>query len=316
MSFDSPRCAVWMVTYNHEKYIAEAIESVLKQETSFTYKLFIGDDCSSDSTTDICRIYSERYPDKIDLVVNEKNRGAHGNGVRTYHRCLQSGAEYLALCEGDDYWTDPHKLQKQIGFLESNRDYAICFHNSKIINDEEPEKISFSNLPDQPETSEFGDLAEKEFIYTATCLFRSEDLKKFPQKHYRYLNNYTLDLNNAQYGYIKYLDEVMSVYRKHRGGIWSMVAREKTLIEHLPVYKFYVRYFHKKYRKYFLKHLKDMSAELVSLKLANNDFSNFWRYYREYFIYNIQDRNERKHIASIFKKAVLAQTRQIFNDHR
>jgi glycosyltransferase involved in cell wall biosynthesis len=289
-----------MCVYNHGKYIAQAIEGVINQQTDFKYRLIIGEDCSTDNSREIIQKCVENYPSIIKVFFHDKNIGTVENSRILFR---ESKAKYVALCDGDDYWTDRDKLQKQIDFLEQNPDFAICFHNSRILNEDAPEEISYSNAMDQVEITTFDDLARGEYIYTATCVFRNEHFKKFPEKYYSFMNNYTLDLHNAQFGKIKYINEVMSVYRKHRGGIWSMVARERTLMNQLPTYKFYLDYFGMKYRHYFIRHVKNITNELMLIIVANRDYKNFWRYYKEYVYYNIKDRNKIKRIAYVLLKA-------------
>lgn len=114
--------SVLMITYNHEDYIAQAIEGVLAQEVNFHYELIIGEDCSKDKTKDIVEYYQLKYPSKIKLISSEQNIGCVENELRL----LQiSSAKYIAYCEGDDFWTDPYKLQKQVDFLEANPDYGL-----------------------------------------------------------------------------------------------------------------------------------------------------------------------------------------------
>ena len=125
------KVSVLTITYNHEKYIAQAIESVLIQEVNFDYELVIGEDCSTDKTREIVIDYQRKYPHKIRLLLNEKNLGMHRNFAQTYHACR---GQYIAVLEGDDFWTSPHKLQKQVDFLDNNPDFAICFHNMQVIN--------------------------------------------------------------------------------------------------------------------------------------------------------------------------------------
>jgi glycosyltransferase involved in cell wall biosynthesis len=278
------------------------------QKTSFSFEIILGEDESKDGTREICEEYAEKYPNKIVLFLRSRKDVIYvnGNPVGRYNfiQCIKSTrGKYIAICEGDDYWSDPYKLQKQIDFLEQNPDFAICFHNSRILNEDDPEKISYSNAMDQVEITTFDDLARGEYIYTATCVFRNEHFKKFPEKYYLFINNYTLDLHNAQFGKIKYLNEVMSVYRKHKGGIWSMVSRERTLMNQLPTYKFYLDYFGMKYRHYFIRHVKNITNELMLIIVANRDYKNFWRYYKEYVYYNIKDRNKIKRIAYVLLKA-------------
>lgn len=122
---ENPVVSVCMITYNHESYICEAIEGVLMQKTSFPIELIIGEDCSTDNTRKIVREYEERYPEIIKAQYPEKNRGM----INNFLTVLQSASgKYIAYCEGDDYWTDPFKLQKQVDFLEENKKYSFCCH--------------------------------------------------------------------------------------------------------------------------------------------------------------------------------------------
>jgi len=279
---------VEMITYNHGLYIAQAIESVLIQKTSFKFKLLICEDFSTDGTREICIDYKNRFPNLIDLHLNEKNLGVLQNAKKLHATSISCNSKYIAMCEGDDYWTDSYKLQKQVDFLEDNQDFAICFHNAVIVSETSPSEVSYSNPDDQKEVSAFDDLAKGEYIYTATCLFRSDDFKKFPQQYMEYINNYTIDLHNAQFGKIRYFNEVMSAYRIHGGGMWSMVSREKTLVDQLPTYKFYLHYFEKEYKKYFIEHLRNMTSELIYLKLKNGESNlfRFWLYFWNFVYYN------------------------------
>ena len=130
----NPFVIVWMVTYNHEKFIEQAIESVLAQKTNFSYKLYIGEDFSTDNTRALCQKLKNTNPEKIELFLNKKNIGATANGVQMYQKCFESNSKYIALLEGDDYWTDPYKLQKQVDFLEKNESYSLSFHKINILN--------------------------------------------------------------------------------------------------------------------------------------------------------------------------------------
>ena len=118
--------SVSMITYNHEAFIAEAIEGVVMQKTTFPFELVIGEDCSTDNTRAICIEYQKKYPDIIRLRLPEKNQGMMLNWINN----IESGhGKYIALCDGDDYWTDPYKLQKQVDFMEVNPDFALCSHS-------------------------------------------------------------------------------------------------------------------------------------------------------------------------------------------
>ena len=126
MIVNSPLVSVCMVTYNHEKWIGQAIEGVLMQKTSFTVELVIGEDCSTDKTAETLRLYQVKYPHRIKIVFNEVNKGLAKNFSQLLNKC---SGKYIAICEGDDFWTDPDKLAKQVKFLETSDGYVICSHN-------------------------------------------------------------------------------------------------------------------------------------------------------------------------------------------
>lgn len=122
--------SVCMITYNQESYIAQAIEGILMQKTNFQFELVIGEDCSTDNTRLICKEYKKKHPDIIKLLLPKKNLGSNENFNQIIKMSL---GKYLALCEGDDYWTDPYKLQKQVDFLECHPDYGMCYTNFNIL---------------------------------------------------------------------------------------------------------------------------------------------------------------------------------------
>ncbi len=137
-----PLVSVFMVTYNHEPYIAQAIEGVLQQETSFPFELVIGEDCSTDGTREIVFDYQKKYPDTIRVITSDKNVGACKNGLRTEKACR---GKYIAFCDGDDYWHHPRKLQKQIEFLETHPDYGLVHCGTKVCNVETGHTIERSS---------------------------------------------------------------------------------------------------------------------------------------------------------------------------
>jgi glycosyltransferase involved in cell wall biosynthesis len=128
----NPLVSVVMITYNHMPFIIEAIQGVLKQETDFPIELIIGEDCSTDRTGEIVLDYQKKYPDRIRVITSDTNVGMMNNSKRTMAACR---GKYIALCEGDDYWTDPYKLQKQLDYLENNEDYGLIYSRVKVFND-------------------------------------------------------------------------------------------------------------------------------------------------------------------------------------
>ena len=124
---------VMVLVYNHEKYIVQAIESILQQETKHTFRILIGEDCSTDNTRSIIMDYYKKYPNKISLLLWKENVGGNHNANALQRMCK---AKYVAHCEGDDYWTDMSKIEKQISFLEENKDYIGTAHNVRCVDEE------------------------------------------------------------------------------------------------------------------------------------------------------------------------------------
>jgi glycosyltransferase involved in cell wall biosynthesis len=230
------KVSVCIITYNHARFIGQALESALMQKTNFDYEIVIGEDCSTDATRHICEEYARLYPDKIRLLKNNQNLGMVENFKRTLNACT---GQYVALLEGDDYWTDELKLQKQVDFLESNRDYAIVFHNAEVLIDETGEKyIAYSNEVIKPfmikkpsSTTSLQEIAAGNFIHTQTVLFRNGLYGELPSWFSSDLPavDWPIHVINAHYGKIFFMDEVMAVYRVHNLGVWSALDDIKRL---------------------------------------------------------------------------------------
>ena len=131
------KVSVIFITYNHEKYVEKALRSVCEQETDFAYEVVVGEDCSTDSTREILKRVASEYPDKVRLLFRDKNFGRPTLNV--YNTTMECRGEYLAYLEGDDYWTDKKKLQKQVDFLEEHPEYIACTHGCVMINENSEE---------------------------------------------------------------------------------------------------------------------------------------------------------------------------------
>ena len=212
------------ITYNHEKFIRQTLEGFVMQKTNFKFEVLINDDASTDKTAEIIKEYQEKYPDIIKPIYQTENQYSKGvNILRTFLYPNIKG-KYVALCEGDDYWTDQNKLQKQVDFLEGHPDYSICFHPVKVIYEDKPNKTNI--YPSKKLLSEeltFEKLLFNNFIQTNSVVYRwrfhDEDINEviptgiIPGDWY-------LHLSHAKVGKIGVLKDVMSVYRRHSGGVW------------------------------------------------------------------------------------------------
>jgi glycosyltransferase involved in cell wall biosynthesis len=211
--------SIVMITYNHKEYIRQAVESILMQNTTFDFELIISNDCSPDNTDNIIENIIENHPNgsKIKYFSHPKNLGMMPNFIFALEQCK---GKYIALCEGDDYWINPLKLQKQVDFLEKETDFSICFHNVNILkNDSLKEDNIKKRIPD---ITTIENLAKGNYINTPSVVFRNGLIPKFPEYFAKApIGDYLLHLLNAKYGKIKYVDEVMAVYRIHETSYWS-----------------------------------------------------------------------------------------------
>jgi len=213
-----PKVSVAMVTYKHEKFIAQAIESVMMQKTKFQFELVIGEDCSPDKTREIVLAYERKYPAQIRVLPRKANLGVPANGIETCQSCR---GRYMAILEGDDYWTDPDKLQSQVDFLDSNPDFSISYHDVLIAGDRS------GGFPEQwcqyaREVSTIEDLAFCLYIPTCSAVIRNGFVKEFPAWFYELgMGEWPLFLLVAQHGKIHFTDRIMAHYRRHAGGIWT-----------------------------------------------------------------------------------------------
>jgi hypothetical protein len=222
--------AIWMVTFNHQEYIKAAIDSVLMQKTNFKYKLFIGEDNSTDRTRDICCDFKNLYPEKIELIINETNLGAIKNGRQIYYKCIESGAKYIAILEGDDYWTDPNKLQKQVDFMESNLGVSVCFHDYMLLNGSylTYSKLDINNSrPVDLPSFYFNSFKDSNFWISQplTAVFRVSSLDPKIFDLYKNFKDYHLFYHLFQVGKGYYISEVMGVYRQNQLGVFTSSSK-------------------------------------------------------------------------------------------
>jgi glycosyltransferase involved in cell wall biosynthesis len=226
-----------MITYNHRLYIAEAIESVLMQKTSFAYRLIIGEDCSTDGTREVVEKYVKKYPEKITAFFNSENIGANLNAKQVFHACK---AKYIAQIEGDDYWIDPNKLQKQVDFLEENPNYSFTFHNAilKYEQKQKPDRPFNKNLT-KTDFSLVDLLQQYWFIPTASIVFRNSFIEIPAWFQYIQQGDFTISLLLATKGDFHYFDEVMSVYRKNSGGLGRKTSISKTEFRKLDLLNYF-----------------------------------------------------------------------------
>lgn len=221
MPESKPKLSVVMITYNHEKYIEQAVRGALMQETDFEYEIIIGEDCSTDRTREVLIELQKQYPDKIKLVLNPDNLGMISNSVNVLN---MAQGQYIALLEGDDYWISPYKLQRQVDYLEAHPDCKICTHDAYVVdlNGRIIETRTYHNIACLDEYFE-----SKHFVVTSSVLIRAPH-QQLPQ--------WFLSLESAldwplyvwllmNGGNLRHLQgEPMSSWRVHEGGVASFMT--------------------------------------------------------------------------------------------
>ena len=211
--------SICMNTFQHENFIGKAIEGVLMQRTNFPFEILIGEDSSTDCTRVICEEYAEKYPGKIKILPNHKKYGQNANISRTIAACT---GKYIALCEGDDFWIDPYKLQKQVDFLEQHEDFVMCFHK---INSVDEQGNILEDVGGTNETIFYnGNDFFHVFIPTPAIVFRN-CIKSFPEEFYSVKSTDAfLFAMLSGYGKGADLGFIGASYRKHAGGFYNRLS--------------------------------------------------------------------------------------------
>lgn len=272
-----PLVSIGCITYNHEKYIRDALEGFLIQETDFPFQICILDDASTDDNVKIIKEYADEYPNLFKCFFLEENTWGKPYRLERAKPYLEARykAKYIALCEGDDYWTDPYKLQKQVDFLEVNPDYALCGHRTLMVDDKGNSLGKEMQGERTNQTYTRQDLVRYGIGgHTSSLVMRNvEDFstsKLHPQfKIYEYGNGY-------------FFDEIMSCYRVHDGGIFSPTSEMSRRLWHLnwhtiqliewPEYKFHIK-----------KRIKDRCINWLVLNLNRYKLKEFFTLWSQSF---------------------------------
>lgn len=207
------------LTYNHAPYIRQCLDGFFMQQCDFDFEVLIHDDASTDGTVDIIKEYQQKYPDIIKPFFQNENQWSKGiRGMNQKFNYPRAAGKYIALCEGDDYWTDPLKLQKQVDFLEENEDYILSFHQVKIkdILSEQYEEDSFTEIPEKYELPEVFAM-KGNYIHTPSILFRNVTNRLNMKHNSSQIGDFFLLLHLSQFGKFGYIEQIMCVYRVGSG---------------------------------------------------------------------------------------------------
>lgn len=264
----TPFVSICCLTYNHEPYIRQCIDGFLMQKTKFNYEVLIHDDASTDNTAQIVREYEARFPEIIRPIYQKENQYSNGVGVTRVYQFPRAKGKYIAMCEGDDYWIDPMKLQKQVDFLERNPDFSLSVHNAWIKWPKK--KMQLFNKTNGVEYYNINDLINlKWFIPTASMVFRRDCLEYPEWTKYVQQGDFALALCLVLKGKIHYLNEPMCVYRKNPGSLSATTSDSGSEFRKLELLSYFDMYTNFIYHTDILKR-KQAVRKGIYYKLLKN----------------------------------------------
>ena len=272
--------SILVQTFNHEKYIKQCLDSILTQNTDFEFEILIGEDDSSDKTRDICIEYANRFPEKIRLFLHSSDNkiavlNSPTGNFNAFYNLLSATGEYIAFCEGDDLWTDPMKLQKQVDYLAHHKEYSLIYHYFRTVNENSLPAISDEEI-NQP-TFDINSYDLKTCKYhplLLTICFRNV-FQQIPKEMINIINVDTFLISVlGNYGEAKYLDTIeASIYRKHIGGIWSHRNKEKKYLSKIVTYQKLMDYYNRIDEgftaEFYRSKLRSTYKSLILLELKN-----------------------------------------------
>lgn len=293
MRNSNPLVAVFMISYNQQDYIIEALESVLNQKTNFDYQIILSDDASQDNTQQVVQAFLENHPkkEKVTFIRQEKNLGWMPNFIFTLEKCQNSGAKYIAMCEGDDFWTNPDKLQKQIDLLEQNPDVTLICHrykelynDGKILDCPHFRKDFFQGQ----NSFKFPQRDFEEFmrIQTMTIVFRSSALDLSLREKYDHYCDTHIKHHILDNGLGMYTKDFDAVYRIHGNNVFLSQDERKKIKFTYDVYRDLID----NNSSSGYKNLLNMAMrQRIDSELKNRKFNIFDPYYLSLVFQQVKD---------------------------
>jgi glycosyltransferase involved in cell wall biosynthesis len=286
------KVSVVMPAYNHERYIAQAIESVLCQKTDFEFELLIGEDDSTDQTRSIVRHYAEQNPDIIRPFYNSRERVIYIHGKATgrwnfINLMSQARGEHLAILEGDDFWLGEDKLQMQVDYLAINRRCSIVFFNAWRVSDTNPSRRKPHCRKNLIAKGTTGDLLLNNYLPTCTVMYRKNIVTQLPDWYKEVqMGDWPLHLLNSRYGSVDFLPEIKGVYRQHEAGMWQEARSTPNIARRYnqQVYNFINPFFEYQYESEISKAIALKDAIICLRLLGSGEISAAYAIYTEHFV--------------------------------
>ncbi len=310
-----PLLSVVTPVYNHGAFISKALDSVLMQETNFNFDIIITDDCSTDNTREILRYYKEKYPEKIKLLLTEKNQGVNRSSFEAYRN---SESKYVAMLEGDDEWIYKHKLQEQVDFLENNPDFVGCFHDAKIVSDKDKNVANINQFHhDFKYYSQFNkyrreftsaEIIERNIIPTASLVFRNnKNIETFFQlfADIKLSLIWAFQIFIVGKGKLCYFNEVWSIYNDHAEGVSKKQSLNSFKLSNIVVLKRFIVHL-EGLHKYSIYHTIALEYLQILYNRQNADMkkSSFYKYLLFYTFYSLKSYRYQISNVSNFRKNI------------
>lgn len=272
------KLTVVITTYNLEEYVEEAIQSILKQKVNFEYKIRISDDCSTDHTIDIIKSLQEKYPDKIELLLSDRNGGSLKNSNKAFEGVK---SEYIAFLDGDDFWLGEDKLQRKIDFLDSHKEYALCGGDTVMTYKDGSTKQMINVQEDM--SYEFNDYLKGKvpFVHTSSLVLRNIIYSEgMPHIYYDVEKTFeNCAVRGETFRFVTHLEkgklmvfaDTMSCYRIHEKGIWQGTSETKRQIETAISGNFYDKYYkdlqEDTFRRLCISSYRDLMRHLIDQRI-------------------------------------------------
>ena len=277
---NTPLVSICCITYNHAQFIQKCLDGFLMQQTDFPIEILIHDDCSTDGTTEIIREYEAKYPDLIFPLYEEENQYQQGKAAEIdFYNYRRARGKYIAYCEGDDYWIDPLKLQKQVDFMEANPEYSVCFHDFQVYDVRRGKLYNMQYKNPQLMTDNGVDVTNDTFFHMSyggqplTMMFRLSMFDfRWQTMYSNYKDNYEI-YHLLRAGKGRYIDFVGGVYVRHEGGICTSSSTKDACYSVLECVS--SLYNHNKDDKF----IKDYLCEVIVWShdvLSKNEFYKFY----------------------------------------
>ena len=229
------KVSVLIKAYNHEPFIARAVESALWQRTDFAYEIVVGEDCSTDRTREVLRGLRDQYPERLRVLLRERNLGNIRNFIDTLSAC---SGDYVALLDGDDYWTSPRKLQQQVAYLDAHPTFSACACNAAVVDASGQHVIGTYCPEERSQAIDLRRMLISDPVPTSTVLLRRHLIGEFPAWYYTIMmGDWPLLVLALRHGDLWYEAQIAAAHRVHSGGLWSGAEPARRRLARIEIYE-------------------------------------------------------------------------------